>query len=88
MPRHMPPDFGEIGCAGAGFVDELTVKHYDQTIRQFQQFVEILADQQHRGAAITRCRDQAIKVVPSETSAIPSTGLRQSKGKFIANVER
>jgi hypothetical protein len=23
----MPPDFGEIGFAGAGFVDELTVKH-------------------------------------------------------------
>ena len=41
MPRDMPPDFGEIGCVGAGFVDELTVKHYDQTIRQFQHFVEV-----------------------------------------------
>ena len=27
MPRHVPPDFGEIGFAGAGFVDELTVTH-------------------------------------------------------------
>ena len=39
--------FGEISFAGAGLVDELTVKHYDPTIRQFEQFVEILAD--HRG---------------------------------------
>jgi hypothetical protein len=47
MPRHVSPDFGEIGFAGAGLVDGLTVKHYDPTIRQFEQFVEILAD--HRG---------------------------------------
>ena len=46
MPRHAPPEFGEIGFAGAGLVDELTVKHYDQMIRQFEPFVEILADQQ------------------------------------------
>jgi hypothetical protein len=39
--------FGEISFAGAGLVDELTVKHYDPTIRQFERFVEILAD--HRG---------------------------------------
>ena len=41
MPRHVPPDFGEISLAGAGFVDELTVKHYDQAIGQFEQFVAI-----------------------------------------------
>ena len=57
MPRHMSPDFGEIGFAGAGFVDELTVKHYDQTIGQFQQFVEILADQQHCRAAVACSHD-------------------------------
>jgi hypothetical protein len=34
MPRHVPPDFGEIGFAGAGFVDELTVKH-DGLEREF-----------------------------------------------------
>ena len=38
---------GAIGFAGAGFVDEFTVKHYDQTIRQFEPFVEIFAD--HHG---------------------------------------
>jgi hypothetical protein len=52
MPRHMPPDLGEVSFAGRGFVDELTVEHYDQTIGQFEQFVEILADQQPCGAAI------------------------------------
>jgi hypothetical protein len=40
MPRHMPSDFGEIGFAGAGLVDELTVKHYNQTVGQFEQFVD------------------------------------------------
>jgi hypothetical protein len=34
MPRHVPPDFDEIGFAGAGFVDELTVKH-DGLEREF-----------------------------------------------------
>ena len=34
MPRHVSPDFGEIGFAGAGFVDELTVKHYNQAVGQ------------------------------------------------------
>ena len=34
MSGHVSPDFGEIGFAGAGFVDELTVKHYDQAVGQ------------------------------------------------------
>jgi hypothetical protein len=33
-------------------MDELAVEHHDYTIRQFQQFVEILADQQNRRAAV------------------------------------
>jgi hypothetical protein len=37
----MSPDFSEIGFAGAGFVDELTVKHYNQAVGQFEQFVKI-----------------------------------------------
>jgi ATP-binding cassette, subfamily C, bacterial LapB len=57
MPRHMPPDFGGISFAGAGLVNELIVKHYDQTVGQFQRFVEVLADQQHRGATVARCHD-------------------------------
>jgi hypothetical protein len=33
VPRHVPPDFGEVGFAGAGLIDELAVKHHHQTIR-------------------------------------------------------
>ena len=51
MSGHVSPDFGEIGFAGARFMNELAVEHHDQTIRQFEQFVEILADQQDRGAS-------------------------------------
>ena len=57
MPRHMAADFGEIGFAGAGFIDELAVEHHDQAIRQFQQLIEILADQEHRGATVARGHD-------------------------------
>ena len=60
MPGHMPPDLGEIGLARACFMDELAVEHHDQTIRQFQQFVEVLADQQHRGAAIAGGHDLGV----------------------------
>ena len=52
MPGHVPADLGEIGLAGASFMNELPVKHYDQVVGQFQQFVETLADQQHCGAAV------------------------------------
>ena len=54
---HVPPDLGEIGVAGAGLVDEFAVEHHHQTIRQFEQFVEVFADQQHRGAAVARRHD-------------------------------
>src|SRR5215212_5326996 len=57
VPRHMPPDFGQVSLAGAGFVDELAVEHHHQTIRQFQEFVEVLADQQHRGSAVAGGHD-------------------------------
>jgi hypothetical protein len=32
----MPPDDGEIGLAGTGFVDELAVEHHNQAVRQFK----------------------------------------------------
>jgi len=65
----MSPDFGEIGFAGVGFVDELTVKHYDQTIRQFQQFVETFADQQHLDFAAVLPR-QSVDVGMSENQRL------------------
>ena len=60
MPGHVPADLGEIGFAGAGFIDELAVEHHDQTIREFEQFVKVFADQQHRGAAIARGHDLGV----------------------------
>ena len=57
MPGHVPADLGEIGLAGASFMNELPVKHYDQVVGQFQQFVEILADQQHCGATVAGRHD-------------------------------
>ena len=53
----MPSDLGEIGLAGAGFMDKLAVEHHDQTIRQFQEFVEVLADQKHGGATVAGGHD-------------------------------
>src|SRR5713226_1804575 len=41
VPRHVPSDFREVGFAGAGFIVQLAVKHHHQTIRQFEQLVEI-----------------------------------------------
>ena len=57
MSGHVSPDFGEIGFAGSRFMNELAVKHDDKAVGQFQQFVEILADQQYRGAAIAGGHD-------------------------------
>src|SRR5260370_29788875 len=54
MSRHVPPDLGEIGFAGAGLVDEFAVEHHDKPVREFEQFIEVFADQKPRGAAITR----------------------------------
>ena len=62
MPRHVPSDYREVGLAGAGFIDEFAVKHHHQAIRQFEQFVEVLAHQQHRGAAIAGGDDLAVDV--------------------------
>ena len=62
MARHVPSDFGEVGFAGASFIDELPVEHHHQAIREFEQFVEVFADQQHRGAAVTRGHDLGVNL--------------------------
>ena len=60
-------------------MDELAVEHHHQTIRQFQQFVEVLADQQHRGATIARGHDLGVdlrdrgEIEPEQGSAAIST---------------
>src|ERR1700676_1114487 len=57
VPRHVPPDLGEVGFAGAGLIDQLAVEHHEQAIRQLQQLVEVLAYQEHSGAAVSRRQD-------------------------------
>ena len=32
MTRHVSPDLGEIGFAGAGFVDQFAVEHQHQSV--------------------------------------------------------
>ena len=43
-------------------MDELTVKHYDQAVGQFEQFVKTFADQQHSGAAIASRHDLRVNL--------------------------
>ena len=43
--------------AGLGLIDELAVEHHHDPVGQLQQLVEILADQQHGGAAVARLHD-------------------------------
>ena len=57
MPGHVAADLGEIGLACARFVDDRAVEHYDHAVGEFEKLVEVLADQQHRGAAVARCHD-------------------------------
>ena len=52
MPRHMSPDFGEIGFAGAGFVDELTVKHSNQAVGQEKNGANYLANRPSSGSPV------------------------------------
>ena len=41
MPRHMAADFGQIGLAGARFVDQGAVKHHHDAVGELQKLVEI-----------------------------------------------
>ncbi len=62
MPGHVATDLGQVGFAGAGFVDDFAVEDHDQTVGEFQKFVEVFADQQHRGAAVARRHDLGVNL--------------------------
>src|SRR6202021_2343044 len=62
VTRHVPSDFREISLAGASLIDQFAVEHDGEPVREFEQFVEILADQQHRGAAISRGHDLRVNL--------------------------
>src|ERR1700733_12771216 len=57
MSRHVTPDFRQVGFDRPRFVNELTAKDHQDSIGEFEQFVKVLADQQHGRAAIARCHD-------------------------------
>ena len=54
MPRHVTADRREIGGGRRRLVHDLAVGDDKQPVRQLQQLVEILADQQHGCAAVAR----------------------------------
>ena len=57
MSRHVTPDFRQVGFAGTRFVGELAAEEYRDSIREFEQFIEVLAHQQNGCAAIARRHD-------------------------------
>jgi hypothetical protein len=62
MSGHMTADLGEIGLAGPRLVDQRAVEHHHQAVGEFQQLVEVFADQQHCGAAIARRHDLGVNL--------------------------
>ncbi len=54
MPRHVLADHPQIGRGDGGFVDQLAGEHDHDPVRQFEDLVQILADQQHGGATVAR----------------------------------
>ena len=60
MTRHVATDLGEVGFTGAGLMDEFAVEHHDQTVRKFEQFVKVFADEKHRGATVARRHDRGV----------------------------
>src|SRR4029077_11873109 len=47
MSRHVPTDLGEIGLAGARFIDEFAVEHHHEPVREFEQFIEVFRSEEH-----------------------------------------
>src|SRR5438094_787672 len=52
MPGHLAADLRQVRFARSGFVDEPAIEHHQDSICQFEQFVEIFTDQEHGGTAI------------------------------------
>ena len=56
------PIAGKIGPIRRRLVDDPSVEHDDEAVGQLEQLVEILAHQQHGGAAIARRHDLRVDV--------------------------
>src|SRR5258708_23697487 len=60
VPGHVAADSGEVGGTRCGLVNELTVENDDDPVGQLEQFIEVLADQQHRRAAVADRHDLGV----------------------------
>ena len=47
MPRHVAADDSDIGLRGGRLMDDAAVRHDDDAVGEFQDLVEVLADQEH-----------------------------------------
>ena len=56
----MTADLGEVGLAGAHFVDQLAVKDDQDAVGKLEQLVEVLADQQDGGATVANRHDLGV----------------------------
>ena len=62
MARHADADRLTVGIRARGFIDDGAAGHHQHPVSQFEQFVKVLADQQHGGAAIAGGDDLAVNV--------------------------
>src|SRR6516165_5297355 len=51
---HVGTNRARVGGLDRGLVDDASLRHHEDAIGQLEQLVEVLADQQHRGAAVAR----------------------------------
>ena len=51
---HVAADLGAIGHGNGDFVDDMAAADHQQTVGKLQQFVEIVAGDQHRRTGIAR----------------------------------
>ena len=57
VARRVAADLGEVGGAGGHLVDEPPVEDDHDAVGELEQLVEVLADEEHRGAAVARRHD-------------------------------
>lgn len=57
MACHVPANRGPVGSGNGAFEHDPTIIHHRDAIRQFEELIQILADQKHRGPAIARAHD-------------------------------
>src|ERR1700693_1384091 len=57
MPCHVSANLGEVRLAGASLVGQPAVEYHQDPVGKLKKFVEIFADQEHGGTAVTDRHD-------------------------------